>query len=158
MGRSPHLWDIHEGDDYERAYARGQWNEPRPAAYPGFARLSVRRSGVLGLTWVWGDFPCASWPARAADRYAGPWNRPTANPILVVGNTGDPATAYRGSVRMARLLARGRLLTVRGFGHTELLNPSRCVARREVAYFLTGALPPTRSVCRQNTAPFARGG
>jgi pimeloyl-ACP methyl ester carboxylesterase len=130
----------------------------RPAAYPGFARLSVRRSGILGLTWVWGDFPCASWPARAADRYAGPWNRPTANPILVVGNTGDPATAYRGSVRMARLLARARLLTVRGFGHTELLNPSRCVARREVAYFLTGALPPRRTVCRQDTAPFAREG
>jgi pimeloyl-ACP methyl ester carboxylesterase len=132
-------------------------NPPRPAAYPGFARLSVRRSGLLGLTWVWGDFPCASWPARAADRYAGPWNRPTANPILVVGNTGDPSTAYRGSVRMARLLARGRLLTVTGYGHTELLNPSRCVARREVAYFLTGALPPTGTVCRQNTAPFARG-
>jgi pimeloyl-ACP methyl ester carboxylesterase len=130
----------------------------RPGAYPGFARFSVRRSGILGLTWVWGDFPCASWPARAADRYAGPWNRPTANPILVVGNTGDPATAYRNSVRMARLLARGRLLTVAGFGHTELLNPSRCVARREVAYFLTGALPPTGTVCRQDTAPFARAG
>src|SRR5215218_5052774 len=130
----------------------------RPAAYPGFARLSLRRSGLLGLFWVWGDFPCASWPARAADRYAGPWNRPTANPILVVGNIGDPATAYRGSVRMARLLARGRLLTVSGFGHTELLNPSRCVARREVAYFLAGALPPMRTVCRPDTSPFARGG
>jgi hypothetical protein len=130
----------------------------RPGAYPGFARLSVRRAGLLGPFWVWGDFPCASWPARAADRYAGPWNRPTANPILVVGNTGDPATAYRSSVRMARLLARGRLLTVRGFGHTELLNPSRCVARHEVAYFVTGALPPAGTVCRQDTAAFARAG
>jgi len=128
----------------------------RPAAYPGFARLSVRRSGILGLLWAWGDFPCALWPARAADRYVGPWNRPTANPILVVGNTGDPATAYRGSVRMARLLARARLLTVRGFGHTELLNPSRCVARHEVAYFVSGQLPPSGTVCRQDTAPFAR--
>jgi hypothetical protein len=119
----------------------------RPAAYPGFARLSVRRSGILGRTWVWGDFPCASWPARAADRYAGPWDRPTANPILVVGNTGDPSTAYRSSVRLARLLAAGRLLTARGFGHTELLDPSRCVARHEVAYFLTGALPRSGIVC-----------
>jgi hypothetical protein len=75
-----------------------------------------------------------------------------------VGNTGDPATAYRSSVRMARLLARGRLLTVRGFGHTELLNPSRCVARHEVAYFLTGALPPPGTVCRQDKPPFARSG
>jgi hypothetical protein len=135
--------------------------QPKPAS-PG--RLSGLRA-ALGpalrhpwLPWVWGDFPCASWPARAADRYAGPWNRPTANPILVVGNTGDPATASRGSVRMARLLARGRLLTVRGFGHTELLNPSRCVARREVAYFVSGELPPSGTVCRQDTAPFARRG
>jgi TAP-like protein len=75
-----------------------------------------------------------------------------------VGNTGDPATAYRNSVRMARLLARGRLLTVTGFGHTELLNPSQCVARHEVAYFLTGALPPMGTVCRPDTPPFARGG
>jgi hypothetical protein len=75
-----------------------------------------------------------------------------------VGNTGDPATAYRGSVRMARLLARGRLLTVRGFGHMELLNPSRCVARHEVAYFVSGGLPPGGTVCRQDTAPFARRG
>jgi hypothetical protein len=46
----------------------------------------------------------------------------------------------------------------RGFGHTELLNPSRCVARREVAYFMTGALPPPGTVCRQDTAPFPRRG
>jgi pimeloyl-ACP methyl ester carboxylesterase len=144
------------GPEQADAVQRSDSPSPRrPAAYPGFARLSVRRSGILGPFWVWGDFPCASWPARAADRYAGPWNRPTANPILVVGNTGDPATAYRSSRRMSRLLARGRLLTVNGFGHTELLNPSRCVARHEVAYFLTGALPPPGTVCRQDTAPFA---
>src|SRR5215211_2925476 len=155
---TPPVQRRYAGPEQANAVACSDSPSPRrPAAYPGFARLSVRRSGILGLTWVWGDFPCASWPARAADRYAGPWNRPTANPILVMGNTGDPATAYRGSVRMARLLARGRLLTVRGFGHTELLNPSRCVARREVAYFLTGALPPTGTVCRQDRAPFARG-
>jgi hypothetical protein len=46
----------------------------------------------------------------------------------------DAALALsRSSVRMARLLARGRLLTGTGFGHTELHNPSRCVARQEVA-------------------------
>jgi pimeloyl-ACP methyl ester carboxylesterase len=156
---TPPVMRRYAGPEQAAAVACSDSPSPRrPAAYPRFARLSVRRSGILGRTWVWGDFPCALWPARAADRYAGPWNRPTANPILVIGNTGDPATAYRGSVRMARLLARARLLTVRGFGHTELLNPSRCVARREVAYFLTGALPPPGTVCRQDTAPFARKG
>ena len=31
-------------------------------------------------------------PARAADNDRGPWNRRPANPILIVGNTADPAT------------------------------------------------------------------
>jgi pimeloyl-ACP methyl ester carboxylesterase len=129
---------------------------PSPSASWALDVFANQRSGAAGRAKSWASEPCGSWPATAADRYAGPWDRPTANPILVVGNTGDPSTAYRGSVRMARLLARARLLTVRGFGHTELLNPSRCAAGHVVAYFLTGELPPIGTVCRQDTAPFAR--
>jgi hypothetical protein len=43
---------------------------------------------------------------------------------------------------MAAELARARLLTVAGYGHTALLNPSACVNDYETAYFLTGARPP----------------
>jgi hypothetical protein len=57
-----------------------------------------------------------------ADRYTGPWNTPTANPILVVGNTTDPGTPYVNSLLMARELNRARLLTVDGYGHTASLN------------------------------------
>jgi hypothetical protein len=53
-----------------------------------------------------------------------------------------------------RHLARARLLTVRGYGHTEFLNPSTCATNFEVGYLLTGALPPAGTVCQQNAAPF----
>lgn len=109
--------------------------------------LSFQRSGDVGPNFVWQDSPCVSWPGRAADHYDGPWNKVTAHPVLVIGNTFDPSTPYQDSVAMSKLLARARLLTVSGYGHTELLNPSTCAANYESAYFVSGTLPPARTVC-----------
>jgi TAP-like protein len=87
------------------------------------------------------------WPTAAAqDRYTGPWNRPTASTILVVGNTGDPWTAYQDSVAMSRELAHARLLTVDGYGHTTGENPSTCTINDLVGYTITGALPAPGTV------------
>jgi hypothetical protein len=55
---------------------------------------------------------------------------------------------------MAHDLARARLLTVDGYGHSALLNTSSCANRYIARYLLTGALPPSRSVCTQDTEPF----
>lgn len=124
-------------------------------AYVQAARVATARSGAFGPLFAWQHEPCARWPRDAAtDHYAGPWNRPTASTILVVGITTDPATPYRDSVAMARDLARARLLTVDGFGHTVIGNPSTCAARDEVRYLLTGALPPAGTVCQQDATPF----
>ena len=127
---------------------------PGPGAFRRLTAEAVHRSGPVGHYWSWLSGPCASWPARAADRYAGPWDRPTANRILVIGNTHDPVTSYRDSIVMSRSLARGRLLTVDGYGHTALLNPSSCVDRYESRYFIDGALPPKGTRCEQDVQPF----
>ena len=55
---------------------------------------------------------------------------------------------------MARELADARLLTLNGYGHTALHNPSNCVGRHAVRYFLSGVLPPRRAACEQDTPPF----
>jgi pimeloyl-ACP methyl ester carboxylesterase len=130
-------------------------NPQDPGAYPALAHFAAARAGAVGPYWTWLDEPCAGWPAAVSpDRYAGPWNRVTAGPVLVIGNTGDPATPYPDSVALSRELARARLLTVDGYGHTELANKSRCADRYETRYLLTGALPPAGTVCRQDKAPF----
>ena len=124
-------------------------------AYQAAARLAAARSGGFGLYQTWIEEPCASWPAAAShDRYTGPWNHRTANPILVIGNTGDSVTPYRGAVAMSRDLARARLLTVDGFGHTEFFNPSTCATNYEIRYLETGTLPPAGTVCQQDAQPF----
>jgi pimeloyl-ACP methyl ester carboxylesterase len=123
--------------------------------YAAAARLADARAGGFGLDWAWTDEVCADWPdGTGEDRYTGPWNRHTASPILVIGNTGDPNTPYQDSVAMARDLARARLLTVDGYGHTEFLNPSTCATDYEISYLTTGALPPAGTVCAQNGTPF----
>ncbi|WP_406267354.1 alpha/beta hydrolase [Streptomyces sp. NBC_00191] len=130
-------------------------NPRDPARYVQLDRFSTARAGDLGHWWAWANEPCAPWPARAADRYAGPWNKDTANPVLVVNPTYDPATPYQGGRAMARELADARLLTLDGYGHTALDNPSSCVGRHAVRYFLGGVLPPRGATCEQDTPPFA---
>jgi pimeloyl-ACP methyl ester carboxylesterase len=123
--------------------------------YAAAARLAGARAGGYGLYFTWTEEPCAHWPATAApDRYTGPWNRRTASTILVMSLTGDPATTYQDAIAMTHDLARARLLTIAGWGHTELANPSSCAIKYEVSYLTTGALPPAGTVCAQNRAPF----
>ena len=125
-------------------------NPRDPAAYAAAAAL-----GTFAPDYVWNTLGCADWPAAAAqDRYTGPWNRPTASTILLLANTGDPVTAYRDSVAMLHDLARARLLTVDGYGHTTGNNPSTCAINDAVTYTLTGALPAPGTVCQQNGTPF----
>lgn len=125
------------------------------AAYPAAARVAYARSGGFGLYSAWQFEPCAHWPAQAAtDRYTGPYDRPTASTILVIGNTTDPATPYRDSVAMSRDLARARLLTIDGYGHTLAGNPSTCAAGYVAGYLSAGTLPPAGTTCHQDATPF----
>jgi pimeloyl-ACP methyl ester carboxylesterase len=130
-------------------------NPKNPAVYQAEAAFAQARSGPGGAYITWGDEPCAGWRAADADGYFGPWNRPAAHSILLVGNLFDPATPYQDSLAMARELARARLLTVDGYGHTALDNPSGCVQQYESSYFISGKLPPAGTVCQQNQRPFS---
>jgi hypothetical protein len=128
-------------------------NPRDPAAYAAAAAL-----GTFTPRYAWTTMGCAGWSAAAArDRYTGPWNRLTASIILLLANTGDPVTAYQDSVAMSHDLARARLLTVDGYGHTTGANPSTCAIDYAVTYTLTSALPAPGTVCKQNATPFPSG-
>jgi pimeloyl-ACP methyl ester carboxylesterase len=147
---------VYTGEEQTFAVLCSDSPNPRdPSAYASAARRAYAHSGAFGLQSAWRLEACADWPAAAAqDRYSGPWNRPTASTILVLGNTGDPVLPHQDSVAMARDLARARLLTVDGYGHTEAANPSTCATGYEIRYLFTGALPPPGTVCEQNATPF----
>jgi hypothetical protein len=133
-------------------------DSPHPrnqAQYPAQAAFAAARSGVVGRPLAWGTEGCAQWPVLASQRYTGPWNHLAAAPILVVGETVDPAAPFADAIAMSRDLARARLLTVNGYGDTASLGQSRCVDAIEDAYFVTGALPRPGTVCQQDQSPFA---
>jgi hypothetical protein len=110
--------------------------------------------GTFGRLWTWASAICADWPNGDADRYLGPWNHSTSNPVLVIGNLFDPATRYQGAVTASQLLPNSRLLTVHGWGHTSLFI-SQCADQVQTRYLVDLTLPPVGTVCEQDRVPFS---
>jgi pimeloyl-ACP methyl ester carboxylesterase len=128
---------------------------PGPQAWPGvIGRLSDVSfiSGPVNGWLLWA--PCASWPARSDERFTGPWNVHTHDPILVIGTRFDPNTAYGAAVAAAKRLGNAVLLTHDGYGHTSDADPSTCVDRAMAAYFVNLVVPPRGTVCPSNQLPF----
>ncbi|TXS56796.1 alpha/beta hydrolase [Streptomyces sp. t39] len=118
--------------------------EQTRAALPRFEKASP----VFGTFLGWGLLGCTEWPVP------GTWTHPDvsapgAAPILVIGNTGDPATPYEGAQRMAEALGEGVgvRMTYRGEGHGAYGN-SACVDRAVNGYLLDGRVPKDGTVCR----------
>jgi pimeloyl-ACP methyl ester carboxylesterase len=96
------------------------------------------------------------WPATAHDTYEGPFEvKSSAATPLVVATTYDPATPYRGALKLVRELGNARLLTMRGDGHTAYGGNSPCIDDAVNAYLLAGTLPASGKVCTQDV-PFAQ--
>ena len=94
------------------------------------------------------------YPVRARDVFRGPFRNPgrAATP-LVIATTYDPATPYRGGLRLVQDLGNARLLTARGDGHTAYHQSSACIDEAVDAYLIDLELPPAGTVCDQ-TEPF----
>jgi len=112
--------------------------------------------GYFGRLWTWASSTCAVWDGFDEDRYLGPFDAQTANPVLVVGTLFDPATRYEGAVLVHDLLPNSSLLTVAGWGHTSLLL-SACADAFVDAYLLDGSTPPGGTTCAQDVGPFGAG-
>lgn len=113
-------------------------------ALPRFREASPVFGDYLG----WGLMACTGWPV------AGAWDTPDVSapgsaPILVIGNTGDPATPYAGAKAMAAELGKGVgiELTYKGEGHGAYNSGSTCVQRAVDGYLLAGKVPKSGTVC-----------
>jgi pimeloyl-ACP methyl ester carboxylesterase len=129
-------------------------NPSNVRAWSRAGRAQDRQFPYFGRPWTWISSICEPWPGWDDDRYAGPWNRTTANPVLVVNPLFDPATPYHGAVTVDRLLPRSRLLTLAGWGHTSLFS-SACIDAHVSTYFLTTRVPAKGTVCEPDVVPFA---
>ena len=124
------------------------------AAWAAAGAAADDEFGYFGRLWTWASSPCAVWSGFDKDRYLGPFDHETANPVLVVGTRYDPATRYEGAVTVDELLPDSALLTVNGWGHTSLFL-SACADAAISEYFLDGRTPVAGTECDQDFNPFA---
>jgi len=103
--------------------------------------------------WTYASSPCLSFPADDDDRFVGPFDTPTANPVLVASTLYDPATPVHGAYEVDALLPNSGLLLVDGWGHTTL-GISGCASFFSEQYLITQDLPPNELVCPQDFDPF----
>ncbi|NUU23004.1 MAG: alpha/beta fold hydrolase [Streptomycetaceae bacterium] len=89
---------------------------------------------------------CEFWPFRTAEK---PHTVKAAgsDPILVIGTTGDPATPYAASERLAAGFDRATLLTLEGEGHTAYGRGNNCIDDAVDAYFIDGTMPRDGTRC-----------
>ncbi|WP_328873709.1 alpha/beta hydrolase [Streptomyces sp. NBC_00287] len=112
---------------------------------PEFEKISPVFGTFLGWdTAGW----CHDWPVPG--QHDSPEvSAPGAEPVLVVGNTGDPATPYEGARKMADELGKdvGVVLTWKGEGHGAYGSGSDCVDSTVDDYLLSGTVPKDGKVC-----------
>jgi pimeloyl-ACP methyl ester carboxylesterase len=114
------------------------------------AQLPVFRqaSPVFGEYLAWGLLACTDWPV--AGTTDGPdVSAKGAAPMLVVGNTGDPATPYEGARTMVDELGPGVgvEITYKGQGHGAYNSGNSCMTKTVDAYLLDGKVPASGTVC-----------
>ncbi|MFJ5090430.1 alpha/beta hydrolase [Streptomyces sp. NPDC088674] len=105
-------------------------------------------SPLFGDFLAWSLVSCTDWAVRGAASHPDV-SAPGAPPILVVGNTGDPATPYEGAARMAKQLGKGVgvEITYKGQGHGSYDSGDACVRKAVDGYLLNGTVPKAGTVC-----------
>ncbi|MFE0512072.1 alpha/beta hydrolase [Streptomyces sp. NPDC058964] len=125
-------------------------DKPRYTADFVEQRLPQFRSAspLFGDFLAWGMLGCTDWAVPGAADHPDV-SAPGSAPILVVGNTGDPATPYEGARKMVDALGKGVgvELTYKGQGHGAYDSKNQCVQDAVNGYLLDGKVPPTGTVC-----------
>ncbi|MDQ1292422.1 MAG: hypothetical protein QG608_300 [Actinomycetota bacterium] len=109
----------------------------------------------FGRALGWDTARCASdtWTLQDEDAYRGPFNRRTANPVLIVGNYWDPTTPYTTVRSTADRMPNARLLPNDGWGRTTF-HTSLCATEAVTAYLLKQTPPAEGLTCADDKQPF----
>ncbi|ELU39432.1 prefoldin subunit domain-containing protein [Rhizoctonia solani AG-1 IA] len=151
------------------------FNKSDPSTFPTpeyLAQRVVQRvnstskyfGGSTGLTDI--DGGCQFWPVDGIERYAGPWNRTLANPVMVISSSrcvNETDRCLKYFFRITPLASAkfinnqlgdmSRLVIVNAPGHGVPF-PSLCQFKASLAYFNNGTLPEDETRCEMVYGPF----
>ncbi|MEN9741534.1 MAG: hypothetical protein RIR66_490, partial [Actinomycetota bacterium] len=104
---------------------------------------------LLGPMFAWSEGGCYNWPFdRGLD--LSDVSAPTANPIVVIGTTYDPATPDDWAKALASELGVGIYVNFNGDGHTAYRSGSKCIDSLVDAFFIDGVEPTANTSCEPN--------
>lgn len=99
---------------------------------------------LFGGSMAVGMVSCVVWPNEHDPYPTG--TAAGAPPIVVVGTTGDPATPYAQTAKLANMLGVGEVLTWQGEGHTAYPQ-TPCISNAVDDYLINLKTPPQNTVC-----------
>jgi len=111
-------------------------------SYYSVLRQPSYRSCPVGISFPQAAHYCHRWPARAVERFTGPWNSTLKNPIIIIGNKADPATPFLDASLVAGLLGDSATLVKQdGLGHASFAQKSSCTTNIIKNFFVNGVRP-----------------
>ncbi len=131
-------------DVFETVSCADAQNLPTLAEIRTYQAEWRKKYPLFGGPMAVGMVSCAVWPNQH-DPY--PTGKAVGSPpILVVGTTGDPATPYAQTAKLAKMLGVGEVLTWNGEGHTAYPQ-TRCIIDAVDNYLINLKMPPPNTVC-----------
>jgi pimeloyl-ACP methyl ester carboxylesterase len=130
-------------------------NPSNPRAWIAAGKKADKRGPWFGRWWTWSSSACWNWPGSKADSFFGPWSVETSAPVLVIGNTHDPATPISGARVLNTKLKGSRLLIMDGWAHGAI-GASACVTSKMERYLVDVTLPAPGTVCKPNKQLFPK--
>ncbi|MDH2444621.1 alpha/beta hydrolase [Amnibacterium sp. CER49] len=120
---------------------------PWPADFATWRRDSSRVDAAASFeTWpnTWFNAPCLTWPAKAKQPVRVDGSKAPA--ALLIDETLDAATPYRGSLEVRSRFPKARLLAEPGgTSHADSLSGNDCVDGAIARYLASGALPARKA-------------
>jgi pimeloyl-ACP methyl ester carboxylesterase len=122
-------------------YSLSSWKE--------FVRNMTELSFVAGDSRSLDTLPCRHWGAVPNERWLGDFEDIELQvPVLMIGNTYDPATPLASAKRLLGKMGKNAvLLEQRSYGHCSVSAVSSCTYNTTLDYLLNGNLPEDGKVC-----------
>ncbi|KAJ8092911.1 hypothetical protein PM082_023545 [Marasmius tenuissimus] len=109
--------------------------------------------GPTGL--ATGFFAGGGWsPEILKTQFRGPITGNTSFPMLIIGNTADPASPLSAGKKVSKQFPGSVVLEQNSPGHCSVSAPSVCTAKIVREYFVDGTLPDQGTICPMDGMPF----
>ena len=126
------------------------WKEPRTIEEMSSDRGAfVKAAPIFGPYLYLAGLPCKYWESEP-QLPPMPLKDIKTTPVLVIGVTNDPATPYKWAQDLVKVFTNGKLLTLKGDGHTGHNQGNNCVDSVVDSYFLTGKIGSEPLICAKS--------